>query len=176
MPHALVELGACAGFSQGYRRGLCREEQEKETMQQQSTRNKVSTGLVLAVLTLRNALFSVSHECQNVSQFKTCELVDSIPNRTFSLWLSLSLAASFCCSDNRSSKRSPLTPGFLPSSEPAGIRAMYPLPHPWALDHTKVGSGRRSGAHCDEATKSPLVLSTAFYARFARGNHKDNKA
>lgn len=99
-----------------------------------------------------------------------------VPHHAFNLWLSLRLAASGCCSDNRSSKRSPLTPGFLPSLEPAGTRAMYPLPHPWALDHTKVGSGRRSRAHCDEATKSPLVLSTAIYARFARGNHKDNKA
>ncbi len=96
-------------------------------------------------------------------------------HRTFPVWLSLSVAASGCCSDNRSSERSPLTPGFLPSSEPAGTWAVYPLPHPWALDHTKVGSGGRSRAHCDEATKSPLVLSTATYARFARGNHKDNK-
>lgn len=86
-----------------------------------------------------------------------------------------SQTASVCCSDNRSGMRSPLTPGFLPSSEPAGIRAMYPLPHPWALDHTKVGSGRWSGAHCDEVTKSPLVLSTAIYEHFTRGNHKDNK-
>lgn len=39
-----LNLGACAGFSQGYRRGLCIEEQEKETMQPQSTRN-ASTGL-----------------------------------------------------------------------------------------------------------------------------------
>lgn len=58
MPHALVELGACAGFSQGYRRGLCGEEQEKETMQQQSTRNKVSTGLFFSLLsTLRKIVY-----------------------------------------------------------------------------------------------------------------------
>lgn len=48
MPHALVELGACAGFSEGYRRGLCCEEQEKETMHQQSTRNNFSTVLLLS--------------------------------------------------------------------------------------------------------------------------------
>lgn len=47
-----LNLGACAGFSQGYRRGLCREEQEKETMQQQSTRNMVSTGLCFLLLSL----------------------------------------------------------------------------------------------------------------------------
>lgn len=52
-----LNLGACAGFSQGYRRGLCGEEQEKETMQQQSTRNMLSTAL-FPLLSLREALYS----------------------------------------------------------------------------------------------------------------------
>lgn len=59
MPRALVELGACTGFSQGYRRDLCREEQEREMVQQQqqSTGNKVSNGPVcLAAFTLRTLL------------------------------------------------------------------------------------------------------------------------
>lgn len=53
-----LNLGACAGFSQGYRRGLCREKPERETMQQQSTRNTLPTSLrSLAAFTVTNALF-----------------------------------------------------------------------------------------------------------------------
>jgi len=58
MPHALVELGACAGFSQGYSRGLCGEEREKETTQQQSARNTVSTALFFLPPSLREKKWS----------------------------------------------------------------------------------------------------------------------
>lgn len=51
------------------------------------------------------------------------------------------------CSENTSTNE---TAGFLPSSK----LVLYPLLHPTALQHTKVGSRQ----HCD--TKSPLVWST----------------